>query len=237
MIDWLKAIAAVLGLQPHLLRGRERWRVALGALIGVFLTGLGTALLAPSDNVLPVLIAPMAASAVLLFVLPASPLAQPWSVVGGNVISVAIGVACSQWIAPPLLASAVAVTAAIGAMLMLRCVHPPGGAMALSAVLGGPTLHAGGYAILWSPVAVNSILMVLVAMAFHRATGHRYPHSHHPVQPAIRKRPSGIIADDIAAALRESDEILDIDAEDLLELLDRAEQQAAQRIARLSVKK
>jgi CBS domain-containing membrane protein len=233
---WLKAVAAALALQPHLLRGRERWRVALGALIGVFLAGLGTALLAPSDNVLPVLIAPMAASAVLLFVLPASPLAQPWSVVGGNVISAAIGVACAQWITPPLLASAVAVTAAIAAMLMLRCVHPPGGAMALSAVLGGPILQAGGFEILWSPVAVNSILMVLVAMLFHRATGHRYPHSHHhPVTPRIRA--SGIIADDIAAALRESDEILDVDVEDLLELLDRAEQQAVQRVARLSKKR
>lgn len=236
MLDRLKAALAALAPPLAMLSGWERLRVSIGALLGIFLTGLCTALLAASDNVLPVLIRPMAASAVLLFVLPASPLAQPWSVLGGNVISAAIGVACSHWIAPPLLASAVAVTAAIAVMLMLRCVHPPGGAMALTAVLGGPTLHAAGYAILWSPVALNSLLLVLVATLFHRATGHRYPHRHGHAALAGEqlKRWSAINADDIAAALREGDEILDIEAEDLLVLVARAEQQAAQRIARLS---
>lgn len=241
MLNRLKASVAALAPPPATLSGWERLRVSIGALIGIFLTGLCTALLAASDNMLPVLIAPMAASAVLLFVLPASPLAQPWSVLGGNVISAAIGVACSHWIAPPLLASAIAVTAAIAAMLLLRCVHPPGGAMALTAVLGGPTLHAAGYAILWSPVALNSLLLVLVATLFHRATGHRYPHWHtqshsHTEQSGEQlERWSGISADDIAAALRESDEILDVDAEDLLGLVERAEQHAAQRMARLSI--
>ena len=50
------------------------------------------------DSASVYLIAPMGASAVLLFCLPASPLAQPWSVVGGNVVSGLVGMACVKWL-------------------------------------------------------------------------------------------------------------------------------------------
>ena len=49
----------------------------------------------------PWFVAPMGASAVLLFAVPASPLAQPWSIVGGNMVSATIGVSCAQLIAAP----------------------------------------------------------------------------------------------------------------------------------------
>ncbi|UUZ55438.1 HPP family protein [Massilia sp. H-1] len=51
------------------------------------------------------LIAPMGASAVLLFCLPASPLAQPWAVIGGNLVSALVGVACARLLPDPLLAA------------------------------------------------------------------------------------------------------------------------------------
>lgn len=230
-IEWMKRCAAALAPQHSLLPARERVRVVIGAALGIFITGFATALMVADDNVLPVLIAPLAASAVLVFVLPASPLAQPWSVIGGNLISAAVGVTCSKFIAPPLLASVVAIAVAIGAMLWLRCVHPPGGAVALTAVLGGPIFRGGGYEVLWSPVFVNSAVMVLAAVFYHRTTGHRYPHHAMPAQPhaapQIHTRP--FTDDDLAAALRESDEILDIDVEDVMLLVQRAERHAAQR--------
>ena len=75
---------------------------------------------------------------------PASPLAQPWSVIGGNLVSAAIGVACARAVADPTLAAALAICLAIAAMFTLRCVHPPSGAIALTAVLGGAEVHAAG---------------------------------------------------------------------------------------------
>ena len=75
---------------------RERVRAPSGAAIGILLTGLAGVFLAAraadAQLVLPALIAPMGASAVLLFAVPASPLARPWSVVGGNTVSALVGV-------------------------------------------------------------------------------------------------------------------------------------------------
>jgi CBS domain-containing membrane protein len=91
-------------------------------------------LLGSSTSIL-LLVAPMGASAVLLFAVPASPLAQPWSIVGGNLVSATVGVACATWISDLVDAAALAIALAICAMFALRCVHPPSGAVALTAVL------------------------------------------------------------------------------------------------------
>ncbi len=90
----------------------------------------------------PLLVAPMGASAVLLFAVPASPLAQPWSIIGGNTISALIGVIVAHFVHEPALATGIAVALAIAAMSFTRCLHPPGGAAALTAVLGGPAVTA-----------------------------------------------------------------------------------------------
>ncbi|MER3609381.1 HPP family protein, partial [Klebsiella pneumoniae] len=77
------------------------------------------------------------ASAVLLFGVPSSPLAQPWSIVGGNVLSALIGVTVGMLVPDAALA--------IAGMYFLRCLHPPGGAVALTAILGGAGVHSEGY--------------------------------------------------------------------------------------------
>jgi CBS domain-containing membrane protein len=64
----------------------------LGAILGTGLTGLITALGVAGAHA-PLIVAPIGASAVLVFAVPSSPLAQPWSVVGGNVISCLVGLA------------------------------------------------------------------------------------------------------------------------------------------------
>jgi len=166
------------GFKPGRMRvnGVERLRACGGALIGIFLTAAVSRMVLGSSMELPLLIAPMGASAVLLFSVPASPLAQPWSILGGNVISAAIGVTCVIWIPDLTLAAAVAVAGAIGAMFALRCLHPPGGAIALAAVMGGPVIHDQGYLFLLSPVGINSLLLLAVAIAFNNATRRRYLH-------------------------------------------------------------
>ena len=71
----------------------EKYRAAVGALCGILFTGLIAQYAVNHDPVATFfLIAPMGASSVLLFALPSSPLAQPWSIVGGNIIAALTGV-------------------------------------------------------------------------------------------------------------------------------------------------
>lgn len=213
----------------------ERFRACIGALLGIFLTGFTTHWMFGSTLAFPMLVAPMGASAVLLFALPSSPLAQPWSLIGGNLVSAAVGVTCAQWISDPMLAAALAIAIAIGAMMALRCIHPPSGAVALTAVLGGPVIHAQGYHFLLAPIGINSLLLLAVAMVFNNLTRHRYPHrviehgnTHHTVdkQPGERL---GFNSDDLDYVLNQYNQILDVSRDDLETLLLQAEMHAYRR--------
>ena len=112
---WLRAAALRYWLQrflpgPIAIDGTERLRACSGALLGILVTGGLARLLLGSLANLPLLIAPTGASAVLLFAVPSSPLAQTWSILGGNMVAATAGVACAHWIHDPLLAAAVAAT-------------------------------------------------------------------------------------------------------------------------------
>ncbi|SFC55024.1 HPP family protein [Massilia yuzhufengensis] len=204
---------------------------ACGALLVLLLTELFSreVLAAAGVGSVPFLVAPMAASAVLLFCLPAAPLAQPWPVIGGNIISALVGVACSQ-LADPVVAAPLAGGLSIAAMLALRCLHPPGGAVAVTAVLGGAAVHDIGFWFALAPVGLNSAIMVLGAVAWNNVSGHRYPH----VQPAARPReePAGFASEDLDAALDSYGETLDVSRDDLATILADTEQRAAARRAR-----
>lgn len=208
---------------------RDRVIASIGALIGIGFVGLTCVALFPAS--MPWIVAPMGASAVLLFAVPASPLAQPWSIAGGNVISAIIG-AIVAWVFPdPAIAAAVAVSLAILTMSLLRCLHPPGGAAALSAVLGGYALFSAHAADFLIVVLINSALLVGIGWLFHRFSGHSYPHRAKPVEgKALALAPaSGLLMDDIDMALDDLGETFDISREDLALLLDRAEVHAAER--------
>ena len=129
------------------------------------------------------LVASMGASAVLLFAVPHGPLSQPWPVFGGHLVSALVGVSCAQMIDQPVLAAAMAVGLAIGAMHYLHCIHPPGGATALSAVVGGDAVHQLGFQFVLTPVMLNVITMLLVALLFNAPFAwRRYPVAWAPAQ-------------------------------------------------------
>lgn len=194
---------------------REIARAGLGAGIGIALTGLISTSLV-GGHAAPLLIAPMGASAVLLFGVPASPLAQPWSIIGGNMVAAVIGVAAAQTFASPTLAAAGAVAGALIAMTLLRCVHPPSGAVALTAVLGGPQVAAMGFGFVAVPVAVNTLVLTLVALAYNNATGRSYPHhAHPPAHPQVAAERLQLSDADFDAVLADYGEALDIGREDL----------------------
>ena len=88
---------------------RDRVIGCVGALIGIGLTALACTGLNLTVAELPLLLAPVGASAVLVFAVPASPLAQPWSVVGGNVVSALMGVTVAQLMPPSIIAAGLAV--------------------------------------------------------------------------------------------------------------------------------
>ncbi|MFT4026460.1 MAG: HPP family protein [Novosphingobium sp.] len=209
--------------------GRLGWlRGAVGASLAIAVAALITRILLGSLPVLPWLVAPIGASAVLVFALPASPLAQPWPVIGGSLISIVVGLACAHLIPVPLLAAAVAVGAAIGAMSLARCLHPPGGACALLGALPGPALAAQGPLGLVLPLGLNLIGLLAVAWAYNNLTGHAWPHHAAPPQTPTRWAGSYAVAD-LDAVLEEWDEVLDVSREDLDALFQAVERRAEQR--------
>ncbi|APR54419.1 HPP family protein [Sphingomonas koreensis] len=213
--------------RPILAGGRpfDRIVACIGATVCLALTVLICAQFPLAASDLPLIVAPMGASAVLIFAVPASPLAQPWPVVGGNTISALVGVAVFRHVPDPMLAAGLSVGLAILAMSACRCLHPPGGAAALTAVIGSQGIHAAGYAFAFAPVAINSIALVSLAMLFHRVSGHSYPHVPVPVDTGA----PGLHLDDIDKALAELPDSFDISREDLDVLLSRAEAHAIAR--------
>ncbi len=208
---------------------KERLRASTGALLGILITALIGSLAIGLPSALPALIAPMGASAVLLFAVPASPLAQPWSIIGGNTIAALVGVASATLIPDPFAAAALAIGIAIGLMMSLRCLHPPSGAIALTAVLGGPAIHDLGYAFVIWPVLGNSLALLTLALIFNNVTGRRYPHRAQPAStdhgtrdPAPIQR-IGFSSDDLDEVLKEYDAFLDVDRDDLETILRRTE--------------
>ncbi|TZG27904.1 HPP family protein [Sphingomonas montanisoli] len=206
----------------------DRAVASVGALLGITLTMLVCAYYPFAMADLPLIVAPIGASAVLAFAVPASPLAQPWSVVGGNIVSTLIGIAAFRLVPEAHVAAGVAVGGAILAMSLLRCLHPPGGAAALTAVIGGPAIHAAGWSFAFVPVGINSIALAALAIAFHRWSGHSYPHRALPPVP----EPLGLNLADIDQALADMPDSFDIARADLDALLTRAEHHAIQRRTR-----
>jgi CBS domain-containing membrane protein len=212
---------------------RERLLGCLGALIGICVTGLFCSYLFGSHVALPLIVAPIGASAVLLFAVPASPLAQPWPIIAGNTISALVGVTVARFVHDPMLGVGLAVALAIAAMSFTRSLHPPGGAAALTAVIGGPAVASAGFWFPFVPVAINSAILVGLGLVFHRLARRNYPHRTVPVAanghntadapPLLRV---GFSDEDIDSAIADLNETLDIDRGDLDRLLRQVEMKA-----------
>lgn len=206
-------------------RTGDRLLACLGASVGIAFSILIFSFLPLHVSDFPLVVAPLGASAVLVFAVPSSPMAQPWSVIGGNIISTVVGVLIYRTIPDMGLAASFAVGAAILIMSLLRCLHPPGGASALTAVIGSDAIHTAGFEFALLPVGINSATLVLAGWLFHRLTSHSYPHRPTPAPDA------GLHLADIDAALEDMHESFDISREDLDALLSRAEMHAAKRKA------
>src|SRR5262249_37174049 len=81
---------------------RQRYRMldyargGIGAFAGIMVASVVVRAIGGGPVGLPYIVAPIGASAVLVFAAPASPLAQPWAVLGGNTASAAVGIAAAR---------------------------------------------------------------------------------------------------------------------------------------------
>lgn len=94
---------------------------------------------------LPALIPPFGASTVIVFFAPETGASKAWNVIVGHLgsaLAAALVLALMPE-APLALKGALAVAGAGLWMVLSKSVHPPGGATALFAVLGGRALHFG----------------------------------------------------------------------------------------------
>jgi CBS domain-containing membrane protein len=213
--------------------GRDRVLACLGALVAIFLTGWIGALLHGDGEALPWIVAPMGASAVLLFAVPASPLAQPWPIIGGNSLSALTGFAVGSVLGHGAIACGIGVGLAIGVMSVTRSLHPPGGAAALTGVIGGSLVSDAGWWFPLAPVALDAVVLVAIGWAFHRFfSGHPYPHAKAPASPTQDPLPTvrvGVRDEDLDAVLGRVGETFDIDRGDLRALLSQLELQVLSR--------
>ena len=201
---------------------REHWVSALGALFGILaVMWVGETWLGKNGGLLSV--ASMGAASVLLFAAPHGALSQPWPVFGGNVVSALIGVTCARWLgADPMLAASLAVALSIAAMYSMRCLHPPGGATALYAVLGGDAVHSLGYGYALNPVLIDVVILLVVAVTFNYPfVWRRYPQSWHlrrPVKASDTAEKSMIPHSSLVYALSQIDTFVDVSEEDLQQI-------------------
>ena len=204
---------------------------AVAATFAIFLLGFALKILPHNNFVLP-LIASMGASAFLLFVVPHSPMAQPWPLVGGHLVSAAVAIAVTHFIDNAIVASACIVGGSLLAMQFFNCLHPPGAATAL-AVMAGVQLHTMEVQFIAYFVLCNAVTMLLMAYLINNILlRRRYPllKSHHPHHEQFQKThpqaAPNLNTDDIQWALGQMDGIIDASEEDLIDIYELAVEHA-----------
>lgn len=237
---WIHECRMLLGIERNATSHGEKLISAVGALVGILAVYWITKAIFPDGFMSSpgnfVMLTSMGASAVLLFAVPHGALSQPWALFGGHLISAFVGVTCQKLFPNELWTGALAVGLAVGAMHYLRCIHPPGGATALAAVMGGPLIFELGYHYLVMPVLINIVALLLMALLFNGLFGwRRYP-AHFTRRHKISsetipaERQFELTHEDFAAAMQELDSYVDVTTEGLAELLELAKQHAEKNI-------
>ncbi|AYC33775.1 HPP family protein [Pseudomonas cavernae] len=228
LLDWLKRFRPISLNTPP----REWLRAALGAFCGVLLAVLACTEVFGLEVALRVA-APLGASAVLLFGVTSSPLAQPWSIFGGNLVAALIGASAAHWIDHTLLTACAAMGLTIIVSFALRCLHPPSSAVALIMVLSGPPLSDLGLGAVL-PVLLSSAVLLTVALLYNNLSRMPYPRqpvkvSQHQTADLPPSQRLGFTPGDLDHALEDFGQYLDITREDLEQLIHHTEQHALRR--------
>jgi len=146
------------------MENKELFISAIGAFIAVAMAGFFSSVILFSTDT-PLIIASAGASAMLMFGLPHSVVSRPYNLIAGHTVSAIVGVSCYQWIANPIFSVSLAISVALVAMHFFKCMHPPGGATAVTAIIGGEAIHQLGYGFIIMPIFLNSLILLVVAIA------------------------------------------------------------------------
>ncbi|MDH4121152.1 MAG: HPP family protein [Deltaproteobacteria bacterium] len=219
---WLRA-GQWAGVEQPVRYHAEKFVSGLGGVVGIGMISLVTHWFVPDLGAVWI-VASMGAATVLVFAVPHGPLSQPWPLVGGNIISAVIGVTVAGWVPDPALGGPLAVGLAIFAMHYLRCIHPPGGATALVATVGGPSIAALGYQYVWTPVALNVMILLITGVVFNAFfPWRRYPAAWAARKPGPKPKLAPVTTPlkpaDLDWALQQMGSFIDVSEEDLEELL------------------
>lgn len=224
MLNYMKNhFLSFIGFESNTTSHVEKLVSVVGGFVGILMVILTSGYFVGMDDS-ALLVASMGASAVLLFGVPHATLSQPWQLIGGHVTSAVIGVTVAKLLPGVLIPGALAVALAIGAMHYLRCIHPPGGATALAAVVSGPAVHALGYGYVVTPVLLNAGILLLIAILVNYAfPWRRYPAKLGRRQATLATEPAAgtsqtsaeISHADLEYALRKMNLYVDVTEEDL----------------------
>ena len=219
-----------LGIKPKLLS-------LIACFCSIFFIALLTKIISPWEGY-PMIVASMGASAIILFFIPNSPLAQPWPFAGGQLLSAIVGVACALNISETSTAAATAVGASIVVMLIMRCLHPPAAATSLTPVMAGQSITSLGYSFVLVPVAVNVISMLILALIINRWIMKRdYPNPLPIHKKKIQRydaldpaQPMGFTEEDLDLAFKDSEVFIDVPCSKLSQILTQAELNSFKRV-------
>ena len=220
---WLEAFLP----PPTVLTLRQRLIMVAGVFIGIGLTALLCGLLKTQLDLKWWLMAPLGASAAQVFAVPGSPMSQPWPIIGGHALSALAGILALHLFGHTDLGAGVGVALAAAFMVWTRSLHPSGGGTALFMVIS----QTSDPAFIVFPVIVNAVVLVAIAIAYHRLTGHAYPQRQRPTKQSHLLALHRFDASDLEAALLGYDQALDISREDVEKLIEQTEMQAYQRLA------
>lgn len=228
-LGWLHSFRPL----PSNTRPREWLRAALGAIFGVLLSTLACQQFF-GNEIAQHLLGPLGASAFLLFAVSSGAMAQPWSILGSYLTATLVALLMVRLLGQTLTAACLAVGVSLLLMCLLRCLHPPAGAVALGVVLATPAMLAMGVSVLL-PVMLNALCLLVCALLYNNLTQVRYPKFHgpladvhHTADPAPDQR-IGIQVDDLQLALKDFGEFVDITHEDLERLIHSSEKHALRR--------
>lgn len=201
----------------------EKIRSAIAVLLGLLLPALLLHHSLPHAGYLgPSLMASMGAAAVLLYAAPHSPMAQPWPLLAGNLLSGLVGMCCALWIPAPIWAAACAAGIAVFAMHLTRSLHPPGAATAMIMVVNADAFRHHGWGWALAVVGANALLALLFALSLNRLIRRgRYPV---PARHAPVTSDDGVTLkrEDVEWALRKMEWATDVDETELLEIYRQA---------------
>ncbi len=204
----------------------ERRHAALGALVGI---GISMWLLEGLPAHSYWLLAPMGATAIILFGMATSPVAQPWPVAGGYLMACCAGLASAALVSSPWMAGAIAVATTLWLMARLNCVHPPGGALALLMVLDQKTFTSSTAHTIALVCANVALLLLSAAIINNLIPGRRYPWrapvveaNPHGTQDKLPLQRGDLRREDVDSAIRTQDSFVDVKEEQLLALYELA---------------